>query len=204
MDPASFILQASIALAMVGLLTAVTALALSGALKRNDDVDSLFWYGFSGLLAVLLVIIGAAATIEGSSGMVAAGALVLIGIAAGWLWRGEHDRKSKLADEVVRSEREAVRARHDRVLQQWVTYELDPAATIDFPDMTDLSRSDTSQLIRSMRAAALLREQFDGGDVGLIEYESAVGRLETKLAAAEFAAGVVMRGSVEGSWRTER
>ncbi|MHA7154514.1 hypothetical protein [Arthrobacter sp. TMN-50] len=197
MDLASFVIQATIAVAVVGILTAITAVALASSLKRHDDIDSLFWYGFSGFVAVVLAVIGAAATIPGSGGTVTAGALVSTGLAAGWLWRGERERRVRLDDEAARQQSENLRTRHDRVLQQWVSYELDPAAAIDFPAMTDLSRSDTSQLIQSMRAAALLRVRFDDGDVGAPEYESAVARLEAALAAAETAAGVV-RGDVVG------
>lgn len=191
MDPASFVLQASIAVAVVGILTIVTALALSACLKRDNDIDSLFWYGFSGLSAVIFAIIGAAATIPGSGGLVTAGALVCTGAAAGWLWRGQRERKVRLADEARRRERETLKGRHERVLQQWVSYELDPAAAIDFPAMTDLSKSDTSRLIRSMRAAALLRERFDAGDAGSDEYSTVLSGLEEALAAAEIAAGVM-------------
>lgn len=194
MDPASFVLQASIAVAVVGILTILTALALAACLKRDDDVDSLFWYGFSGLSAVIFAIIGAAATIPGSGGPVTAGALVCAGAAAGWLWRGQHERRIRLANEALRSEREILKGRHERVLQQWVSYELDPAAAIDFPAMTDLSRSDTSRLIRSMRSAALLRERFDAGDADSAEYSSALTGLEEALAAAEAAAGVIPEG----------
>ena len=67
MDPASFVLQASAAVGVVGILTTLTALALSSCLKRNHDVDSLFWYGFCGLSAVVFAIAGAAATIPGSA-----------------------------------------------------------------------------------------------------------------------------------------
>lgn len=191
MDPASFVLQASIAVAVVGVLTILTALALAACLKRDNDVDSLFWYGFSGLSAVICAIIGAAATIPGSGGLVTAGALVCASVAAGWLWRGEHERKARLADEELRRERETLRGRHEHVLQQWVSYELDPAAAIDFPGMTDLSQSHTSRLIRSMRTAALLRERFDAGDAGAAEYSTALTGLEEALAAAEVAAGVI-------------
>lgn len=197
MDVASFILQASIALALIGLCSAATAFALAGCLKRNDDADSLFWYGFSGLLAVVFVIIGAVATVPGSGGVVSAGALVSAGVAVGWLWRGERERRRRVQADAVREVREALRTRHERVLQQWVTYELDPAAAIDFPAMTDLSRSDTSRLIRSMRTAALLRERYEGGDVDSSEYQAAVAALEAALRAAETAAGVVRSGPIE-------
>ncbi|MHA7293194.1 hypothetical protein [Arthrobacter sp. HLT1-21] len=200
MDLASFVIQATIAVAVVGMLTAITAAVLAGSLKRNDDVDSLFWYGFSGFVAVVLAVIAAAATIPGSEGMVTAAALLCGGLAAGWLWRGERERRASLDAEAIRREGENLRARHERVLQQWVTYELDPAAAIDFPAMTDLSRSDTSQLIRSMRAAALSRVRFDDGSSVAPEYESAVARLEAALAAAETAAGVVS-SQVVGSKR---
>lgn len=191
MDPASFMLQASIAVAVVGVLTVLTALAIAACLKRENDVDSLFWYGFSGLSAVIFAIVGAAATIPGSGGLVTAGALVCASVAAGWLWRGEHERKVRLADEELSRERETLKGRHERVLQQWVSYELDPAAAIDFPGMTDLSHSDISRLIRSMRTAALLRERFDAGDAGSAEYSTALTGLEAALAAAEVAAGVI-------------
>lgn len=199
MDLASFVIQATIAVVVVGIVTAITAMVLSRSLKRNDDVDSLFWYGFSGLVAVVLAVIGAAATIPGSAGTVTAAALVCTGLAAGWLWRGERERAARLQEEATRREGENLRARHERVLQQWVTYELDPAAAIDYPAMTDLSRSDTSQLIRSMRAATLLRARFDDGDAAGPEYESAVARLEADLTAAETAAGVGRRDGVGSS-----
>jgi hypothetical protein len=195
MDPGSFVLQASIAVAVVGILTTLTALALAACLKRDNDVDSVFWYGFSGLSAVIFAIIGAAATIPGSGGLVTAWALVCASVAAGWLWRGEHERKVSLADEVLRRERETLKGRHERVLQQWVSYELDPAAAIDFPAMTDLTHSETSRLIRSMRTAALLRERFDAGDAGSAEYSIALTGLEEALAAAEASAGVIRDNS---------
>ncbi|GAA1110418.1 hypothetical protein [Arthrobacter flavus] len=196
MDAASFIFHAAIALALVGILSAATAFALSRSLRRNDDADSLFWYGFSGLLAVVFVIIGAVATVPGSGGVVSAGALVFAGVAVGWLWRGERERRRRVQAEKIREVREGLRTRHERVLQQWVTYELDPAAAIDFPAMTDLSRSDTSQLIRSMRTAALLRERFEGDEVDSSEYERAVAGLEAALRVAETAAGVIPTDSM--------
>lgn len=191
MDAASFIFPSAIALALVGILSAATAFALSRCLRRNDDADSLFWYGFSGLLAVVFVIIGAVATVPGSGGVVSAGALVFAGVAVGWLWRGERERRRRVQAEKIREVREGLRTRHERVLQQWVTYELDPAAAIDFPAMTDLSQSDTSQLIRSMRRAALLRERFEGDEVDSSDYERAVAGLEAALRVAETAAGVI-------------
>lgn len=198
MEAAGFLSYVAATLVVVGLLTAGTALALRRSLTRNTDVDSLFWFGFSGAAAIILAIVVSAATLPGSAGIVSAGALLCVGIAGGWLWRGERDRRARLVQDALRRERDLLRNRHESVLQEWVTYELDPAAAIDYPAMTDLSRADTSQLIRAMRSAALLKARCEADDDGWADYEAAIGRLETAFTAAEKSAGVV-RGADQQS-----
>ncbi|WP_051479028.1 hypothetical protein [Arthrobacter sp. H5] len=193
MDLLAIPIQAALAVAVIAALTALTALAVTRSLVSRTDEDSVFWYGFTGFFAVIAAISVAAATIPGAGPWIAGAGVLGAGIAGGWIWRGEHERGERRRRSECEKVRSALRGRHEAVLQQWVSYELDVGAAIEFPAMTDLSRPETAHLIRSMRQAAVLREQAD--DDGRLPdgYSAAVGALEVAFDAAERAAGVVRR-----------
>ncbi|WP_255770285.1 hypothetical protein [Pseudarthrobacter sulfonivorans] len=73
---------------------------------------------------------------------------------------------------------------HDRLLERWRHYELDPASCIDYPAMTDVRLPETSALIKAMREAEQLRAERHHG------YAPAVERFALALTAAERAAGI--------------
>lgn len=193
MDLLAIPVQAALAVVVIAALTALTALAVSRSLVSRTDEDSVFWYGFTGFFAVIAAISVAAATIPGVGPWIAGAGVLGTGLAGGWVWRGEHERGERRRRSECEKVRSALRGRHEAVLQRWVSYELDAGAAIEFPAMTDLSIPETAHLIRSMRQAAVLREQADN-DGGLpAGYREAVGALEVAFEAAERAAGVVRR-----------
>ena len=81
--------------------------------------------------------------------------------------------------------------RHDELLLRWRRYELDPACNIDYPELTDVRRPETSALIKAMRTADQLRTAAHS------TYPDAVGSLAATLAAAERAAGIQPRLPVD-------
>lgn len=189
-QPAAVML-AAVVLAVAG-LTVLTAVVLSQCLKRHAGADSLFWYGFSGFFSIFIVVTAAAAMVPGSAQLVTAAALLSAGVAGGWIWRGEHERAGRRRREAADARLGRLHDRHALLLQQWVTYELDPASTIDFPAMTDPSQPETALMIRAMRRAAVERARLDddGDPQSAAAYEAAVSELERSFRAAERAAGV--------------
>ncbi|WP_323959993.1 hypothetical protein GC088_00610 [Arthrobacter sp. JZ12] len=184
--------QAALAVAVIWMLTALTAAAVSRTLSTTpaQDGDGVFWYGFTGGFGCLCAIAGAMVLIPEATAVVGLAGVLGIGMASGWVWRGEQERVSRRRRLQLEAARSAVRARHESILQRWVSYELDPAVAIDYPDMTDVRRPETARLVRAMRTAAVLREQVDGDDDGAAaDYGLAVGELESAFEAAERAAG---------------
>lgn len=181
---------------VVAALTLLTAVVVSLCLKHHAGADSLFWYGFSGFFSIFIVVTAAAAMLPGSAPLVTAAAVLSAGAAGGWIWRGEHERAGRRRREAADAQLRKLHDRHASLLQQWVTYELDPASTIDFPAMTDTSQRETALMIRAMRRAAVERARLDDGDAqSAADYEAAVGELERSFRAAERAAGVRSPGS---------
>ncbi|GAB3542935.1 hypothetical protein GCM10027403_36390 [Arthrobacter tecti] len=187
-------LQAALAVVVVYVLTILTALAVSRCLT-HDDREGAFWYGFTGGFASLGAIIAGIALVPPAAPVIGLAGMLGVGLAGGWLWRGEQERIARRRRTQVEHARAALRARHESVLQRWVSYELDPAVAIDYPDMTNLKRPETAQLVRSMRNAAALREQSpeNDDDAGAPGYETAVRELETAFEKAERAAGARTR-----------
>lgn len=182
--------QTVLAVVVIGALIALTARAVSRGLAREQDRDGVFWYGFTGGFACLGAITGAMVLVPETAPVTGLAGMLGIGMAGGWVWRGEQERAARRRRRALEDARSALRSRHEAVLQRWVSYELDPAVAIDYPDMTDLKQPKTAQLVRAMRRAALLREQVDADDDGAGRaYEAAVGELEAAFQAAEQAAG---------------
>lgn len=181
--------QTVLAVVVICALTALTALAVSRGLAADEDRDGVFWYGFTGGFACLGAVTGAMVLIPETAAVTGLAGVLGLGLAAGWLWRGEQERTVRRRRQSLAAARSALRARHESVLQRWVSYELDPAVAIDFPSMTDLRQPETAQLVRAMRKAAVLREQTDTDDDAAPAYESAVAELESAFEVAERAAG---------------
>lgn len=81
------------------------------------------------------------------------------------------------------------RHEHDALLRRWVKYELEPAAAIDFPAMSDVRVPEISALIKALGAAAAHRNALvDPRDDGVRTYQRAVTALAGSLATAERAA----------------
>ncbi|GAB3553145.1 hypothetical protein GCM10027404_25030 [Arthrobacter tumbae] len=187
--------QTTLAVAVIGALIALTAFAVSRGLVTDKDRDGVFWYGFTGGFACLGAIMGAMVLIPETAAVTGLAGVLGVGLAGGWVWRGEQERAARRRRRSVEEACSALRARHESVLQRWVSYELDPAVAIDYPDMTDVKRPETAQLVRAMRQAAVLREQEDteqkntddGGAAPA--YASAVTDLEAAFEKAERAAG---------------
>lgn len=183
-------IQAALAVIVIGVLIALTAIAVSRCLAKEDR-DGGFWYGFTGGFAALGAITAAIVLVPAAGPVIGLAGVLGVGMACGWVWRGEQERAVRRRRTQIEDSRAALRARHESVLQRWVSYELDPAVAIDYPDMTDLKQPETAQLVRSMRKAAALREQTsDNDDGGAVPgYEAAVHELETAFEMAERAAG---------------
>lgn len=182
--------QTALAVVVICALIALTALTVSRTLATDEDRDGVFWYGFTGGFACLGAITGAMVLIPETAAVTGLAGMLGIGMAGGWVWRGEQERAKRRRRRSVEEARAALRSRHESVLQRWVSYELDPAIAIDYPDMTDLKRPETAHLVRAMRKAAVLREQVDTDDDGAAPgYESAVADLEAAFEKAERAAG---------------
>lgn len=75
---------------------------------------------------------------------------------------------------------EAIQQAHNRVLARWRVYELDIAAMIDYPSMSDVRVPETAAMVRAMRAAEDARH-----DDSFESYRAAVRHFETAFDAAE-------------------
>lgn len=188
--------QTAIAVGVICGLIALTAFAVSRGLAADEDRDGVFWYGFTGGFACLGAITGAMVLIPEAAAVTGLTGVLGTGLAGGWVWREEQERAKRRRRRLVQEQQSALRARHESVLQRWVSYELDPAVAIDYPDMTDVKRPETAQLVRAMRKAAVLREQTDLRDQTTMDddgpapgYEEAVAALEAAFESAERAAG---------------
>ena len=181
--------QTALAVVVICALTALTAFAVARGLAAEEDRDGVFWYGFTGGFACLGAIMGAMVLLPETAALTGLAGILGVGIAVGWVWRGEQERAARRRRRSEEDARSALRTRHESVLQRWVSYELDPAAAIDFPNMTDLRQPETAHLVRTMRKAAVLREQSEADDGTAAGYGQAVADLEAAFEAAERAAG---------------
>jgi hypothetical protein len=146
--------------------------------------DAVFWDGFAGLVIVFpaVLIPSLASPWLG----LAVGSLAAATAAAAYIYspRVMAWQETRLDKSAAQAEIEAAAARHRTVMSRWQRYELDPACCIDYPDMTDVRRPETADLIRAMKEAERVRA------VETASYLPAVVRLENALGRAEAAAGV--------------
>ena len=151
--------------------------------------DAVFWDGFGGLAVVAPAVLLPAVVSPWAGVMLSAVALTTA--AAGYRWtpalfrwqasrRAARDAAAAGADAAVR---------HRAALARWRRYELDPAACIDFPAMSDPCQPETAEMLRAMKAAEELRGRSSRDTRAAAGYSAAVERLERALAEAERAAG---------------
>ena len=175
--------------AVLAAAAACTVLAVRhhAATSDGDPSDPLFWDLFGGA-AVIVPALLIPAVASPPAGFALAALTFASGVAAyrsgprvlGW-HSSRRQRRQELRDELPA--RQAAVVLHDAVLKRWQRYELDPALTIDYPDMSDVARPETAALVKAMREAELLRSSREPG------YPSAVAQLEAALQRAERAAG---------------
>ncbi len=209
--PATGLIQLLCCAVVAGVSAAVMVYALRRELHRDGGPrgDALFWHGFLGLAFVLPAVI-----IPAVLNPMAAAVLLLVTVTVGaWVYRGtpwlEERRRQRSGRQADLRDFGALATRHDAVLARWSGYELDPAKMIDYPELSDVRRTETAALIRTMRQAAILRRGIGvtGGpaadrgrtDSAGADYAVAVTRLEERLADAEQAAGVPCTGAVSAA-----
>lgn len=175
--------------AVLAAAAACTVLAVRhhAATSDGDPSDPLFWDLFGGA-AVIVPALLIPAVASPPAGFALAALTCASGVAAYrssprvlcW-YSSRRQRRQELRDELPA--RQAAVVLHEALLKRWQRYELDPALTIDYPDMSDVARPETATLVRAMREAELLRSSREPG------YPSAVAQLEAALQRAEIAAG---------------
>ncbi len=192
---------------MVFLVLAVLVAAVAAATvwlaatrpRRENDPDAAFWYAFTGLCVLLpLVLVPATANKAESLWLLAVAATSALAThrlahRSRILAEAEHRRA------VAAGALAAVTEAHRTLLARWGRYELDPAASIDFPAMTDVRVPETQALIRAVTAAAATQRDAMlgvGPDDGVAGYRRSVAELAAALETAERAAG-----STPGAWR---
>ncbi|MDQ0276062.1 hypothetical protein QO003_000365 [Arthrobacter silviterrae] len=180
--------------AVVVSATGGTAWLVKSRPALEKDPDSAFWYGFAGLCIV------APAVLLTTAANRWAGAALAALAAATWLFCARlfaqvlASRATIRARQLDDAVRHSLAARQDAVALRWSRFELDPAAAIDFPDMTDVRVAETALLARAMAKAEALRY---GPEQALAGYREAVAALEQAYRRAEWAA-VEGRGQVSG------
>ncbi|NKX55273.1 hypothetical protein [Arthrobacter mobilis] len=176
-------------------LVALTAWAIGTALRRQERLDAVFWYGFAGLCCVAAVVLIAAVAYPA-----AAPALILLVLACSLPAVLHVSRRwSETSPSGRHRAWQELTSRHDAALARWARYELDPAGHLEAPAITDVRRAETAAMIRAMRHAAQLRQAAPGprglgavhrgGAAELAAYSRAVAEFERCLVAAEQAAG---------------
>ncbi|MEV4953876.1 hypothetical protein [Paenarthrobacter nitroguajacolicus] len=165
------------------LATAATTYVLHRKLTqgRGQEPDGLFWDVFGGFVVIAPAILVPAVQ-WAPAGLI----MVFVGVAtaAGTLLSIRKVERIHAAEPRRRAGFPDDAARHERILEQWRQYELDPARTIDFPAMTDVRTAETATLTRAMREADYCKVTAG------TDYRAAVARLAEALTAAERAAGV--------------
>ncbi|WP_150117097.1 hypothetical protein [Arthrobacter sp. ERGS1:01] len=183
---------------LVVLATGSTVWLVKSRPARERDPDTKFWYGFAGVCVLLPAIL---ITTAANSW---AGALLAVLAAGTWFWAGMLTSRHLAAQSSIREharaagEHAALAARHNAVLARWSRYELDPAAAIDFPAMTDVRCPETSALAKAVALAAALRGDTRDSETAsaIAEYREAVALLESVFALAEQAATDPAPGSL--------
>ncbi|MFP5311115.1 MAG: hypothetical protein ACLGH7_01670 [Actinomycetes bacterium] len=163
---------------------AVRRRSLASEANAAGVPDQVFWDVFLGSCVVLPALV-IPALVSPWAGLLLAGAAAAAGIGAHRgsprflaLRAARLDRRQQLA-----AHQNAL-VQHDELMLRWQRYELDPACSIEHPELTDVRLPETSALIKAMRTADQLRTCAHKG------YPDAVGCLAASLAAAEKAAGI--------------
>ncbi|MFD1213498.1 hypothetical protein ACFQ36_15770, partial [Arthrobacter sp. GCM10027362] len=150
--------QLGLSAALAAGTVALTAWAIGVALRRQERLDAVFWYGFAGLCCASAVVLIAAVAYPA-----AAPVLILLTLSctvpATLYVRRQWSETSPAGRR--RAWRE-VMSRHDTALARWARYELDPDGHLEAPGMTDVRRAETAAMIRAMRQAASLRRAAPG------------------------------------------
>lgn len=165
------------------LATAATTYALHRKLMhgRGPEPDGIFWDVFGGSVVILPAILVPAVQ-WAPAGLI----MVLVGVATvgGTLVSTRKVERILAAEPRRRAGFVQDTDRHQKLVQQWQRYELDPGRTIDFPAMSDVRIAETAMLARAMREADYCKVTAG------TDYRAAVERLAEALTAAERAAGV--------------
>ncbi|MEQ4564839.1 hypothetical protein [Paenarthrobacter sp. CAP02] len=148
---------------------------------RGPEPDGIFWDLFGGSVVILPAILVPAVQWS-PAGLI----MVLVGVATvgGTLASIRKVERIHAAEPRRRAGFVQDTARHQNLLRQWQSYELDPGRTIDFPAMSDVRITETAMLARALREAEYCKVTAG------TDYRSAVERLAEALTAAERAAGV--------------
>ena len=183
-------------LAVLAMVTAATTVWLVHMRRdQESDQDATFWYSFAGLCVLApLTLIPAWKNNAASLGLLALAAGSAI--AMHMLLRRQQTIASAANHRaMIAATLATTAAQHNALVSRWSRYELDPAAAIDFPTMTDIRVPETSRLIRAVAAAARFRPaELDTQDCAA-EYQQAVATLAEALAAAENSAHCTYQGS---------
>lgn len=179
---------------LVSLTAAVTVWLIRARAPQEHDPDSTFWYAFAGFsVAAPLILIPALASNLMSLALLSL-ALATTVVTHKLLVRRHIIAAATAHHGQLSLTLGAASQQHDALLARWGRYELDPAATIDFPTMSDVRVPETSALIKALGAAARLRNSIEPlteespADDGVAEYQRAVTTLADALATAEQAA----------------
>ncbi|WP_315915367.1 hypothetical protein [Arthrobacter sp. lap29] len=171
--------------------TAATVWMAGSAIRRKDDPDATFWYTFTGLCMVMpMILIPAMKTPALSGALVLVAAATAVGTHFYARRHARHTAANK-RDFALISALNETSAWHESLLVQWSRYEWDPAAAIDFPDMSDVGVPETAALIRAVAVAGRLSpapssEPLTEQQIG--PYQQAVAQLAAALERAEAAA----------------
>ncbi|WP_423182984.1 hypothetical protein [Arthrobacter sp. NyZ413] len=145
------------------------------------EPDAIFWNTFAGLVVIVpAVLIPALASPAVGLFLLALAVAAAVAAFSGGrkleqIRRNRPENRPGFAQTV---------AQHDALVARWQEYELDPAKSIDFPEMCDARVPQTAALVRALQEAERCRST-PGTD-----YPRAVGQLATAMAVAEAAAGV--------------
>lgn len=186
-------------LAVLVICTSAATVWTAGIRSHEDqDPDATFWYVFTGVCALGPMILGPMILIPAATNKTIS--LILLALAAVSAVAARRYLHHRRTVATVRQQRASTAADmeeltrlHQVLLRRWSRYELDPAATIDFPAMSDVRVPETSALIRAVSAAARLRPQTEMDD-GVTEYRCAVTELAVALETAERAAHATPTG----------
>ncbi|CEA07080.1 hypothetical protein BN1051_00392 [Arthrobacter saudimassiliensis] len=177
-------LQFIAALALMGGAAGGTAWLVEASLRRTgddeaEDAERLFWVGLTGALAMVLGAVWAVLVLPQLAPLAGA---VLLASSGGAVWWTQRRRRALLAQRRRRLQRrrlDSLVERHEAVLEQWRSYELDPFKALERPGLTDVSQPLTSSLIRAMREAEGARSRALQEASDQPSYARAVEALET-------------------------